>query len=155
MLLFKEKFIEQIMNGEKVQTIRLWKYRRMKPGQRSYVPGVGYIRIDSVKPIELDNLTDADAVLDGFPSADALRAELCTLYDEDTLARLTPYKIRFSVFPPSEQQRIMEEQNKKRSDEKATTNSEYVLILSATTATGQGISPLYSTSSVPLAVPQR
>ena len=68
---------------------------------------------------------------------------------------LRAFKIRFSVFPPIEQQRIMEEQNKKRSDEKATTNSEYVLILSATTATGQGISPLYSTSSVPLAVPQR
>ena len=118
MLLFKAKFIEAIKSGEKTQTIRLWKRRKMRAGQRSYIPGVGYIAITSVKPIKLDNLTDDDAVLDGFPSADALRAELYDLYDADVLARLTPFKIRFSVYPPSEQQRIMEEQDKKREDEK-------------------------------------
>jgi len=50
MLLFKKKFIEQIKRGEKSQTIRLWKFRRMKAGQRSYIMGIGYIRIDSVVP---------------------------------------------------------------------------------------------------------
>ena len=119
MLLFKQKFIEQIRNGEKTQTIRLWKYRRMKPGQRSYIPGVGYIRIDSVKPVELAQLTDADATLDGFPSADALRAELCALYGADVLAKLNPYVIKFSVYPPSEQKTITEEQDKKRADKKS------------------------------------
>ena len=114
MLLFKKKFIEQIRNGEKTQTIRLWKYRRMKQGQRSYIPGVGYIRIDSVRHVELANLTDADAIPDGFPSADALRAELRALYSAEALARLRPYIIRFSVYPPSEQQKITEEQNRKR-----------------------------------------
>ena len=118
MLLFKEKFIEQIRNGEKTQTVRLWKYRRMKVGQRSYVPGVGYIRIDSVKPIELDNLTDDDAILDGFPTADALRAELYDLYDADVLTKLIPFKIRFSVYTPSEQRAIAEERDKKLADEK-------------------------------------
>ena len=118
MLLFKKKFIEQIKSGEKTQTIRLLKYRRMKAGQRSYIPGVGYIRIESVEPVELDNLTDTDARLDGFPTANALRAELCDLYNADTLARRTPYIIRFSVYPPSEQQKITEEQNKKRTDGK-------------------------------------
>ena len=113
MLLFKKKFIEQIRSGEKTQTIRLWKYRRMKAGQRSYITGIGYIRIDSVEPVELDHLTDADAILDGFPSADALRAELDVLYPADTLAKLTPYKIRFSVYSPSEQQKIWEERHKK------------------------------------------
>ena len=114
MLLFKKKFIEQIKSGEKTQTIRLWKYRRMKPGQRSYITGVGYIRIDSVKPVELSKLTDADAIPDGFPTADALRAELRALYPADALTRLRPYIIRFSVYPPSEQQKITEEQNRKR-----------------------------------------
>ena len=114
MLLFKKKFIEQIKSGEKTQTIRLWKYCRMKAGQRSYIPSVGYICIDSIKPIELDQLTDADAMLDGFPSADALREEIGILYTADVLARRTPYIIRFSVYPPSEQQKITEEQNRKR-----------------------------------------
>ena len=118
MLLFKEKFLEQIITGEKTQTIRLWKHRRMKPGQRSYVPGVGYIAITRVERVKLDDLTDDDALLDGFSSADALRVELRTLYDEDTLARWTPYIIRFTVYPPSEQEKITAEQDKKREAEK-------------------------------------
>ena len=122
MLLFKKKYLEQIRNGEKTQTIRLWKYCRLKPGQRSYITGVGYIRIDSVEPVELANLTDTDAILDGFPTADALRAELCTLYPVDVLAKLRPYIIRFSVYSPSEQQAIMEEQNKKRADKEVRQN---------------------------------
>jgi len=113
MLLFKKKFLEPIRRGEKTQTIRLWSYRRMKEGQRSYIPGVGYIAIVSVEPVELARLTDADAKLDGFHSADALRAELCDLYGVDALARLTPYIIRFSVYPPSEQEKIKEERDKK------------------------------------------
>ena len=114
MLLFKKKFIEKIRNGEKVQTVRLWKRCMMKSGQRSYIPGVGYIRIDSVEPIELAKLTDADAVPDGFPSAEALRTELCILYSAEALKRLTAYIVRFTVYPPSEQQAIIEEQNRKR-----------------------------------------
>ena len=87
MLLFQKKFIEQIKRGEKTQTIRLWKHCRMKPGQRSYIPGIGYIAVTNVERVELDQLTDADALLDGFQTADALRAELCTLYDADILAQ--------------------------------------------------------------------
>ena len=118
MLLFKAKFIEAIKSGKKTQTIRLRRYCRMKPGQRSYIPGVGYIAITSIERVELDQLTDADAVLDGFPTADALRAELCDLYGADMLARRKLYIIRFSVYPSSEQQAIADEQNKRREAEK-------------------------------------
>ena len=113
MLLFKQKFLEAIKGGTKTQTIRLWQYRRMKAGQRSYIAGVGYIRIDSVERVELEQLTDADAIPDGFHSADALRAELCDLYGVDILARRKLYIVRFSVYPPSEQIKIQEEKNKK------------------------------------------
>ena len=113
MLLFKKKFIEQIRSGEKMQTVRLWKHRRMRAGQRSFIADVGYIRIDSVERVELVELTDDDAIPDGFPSADALRAELCTLYGADILARRKLYIIRFSVYPPNEQEKIREEKNKK------------------------------------------
>jgi hypothetical protein len=114
MLLFKKKFLEPIRRGEKTQTIRLWNCRRMKSGQRSYVPGIGYIAIDSVEPVELAMLTDEDAVLDGFPSAELLRDEISTLYTAEVRQTLTPFKICFSVYPPCEQQRMAEERQSQK-----------------------------------------
>jgi hypothetical protein len=122
MLLFKKKFLDQIRRGEKTQTIRLWNCQRMRPGQRSYVPGVGYIAIISVEPVELAGLTDADAILDGFPSADLLRKEIRTLYTTEKRKTLIPYRIRFSVYPPREQQRMLREQKKKKQQEKIQQN---------------------------------
>ena len=118
MLLFKKKFLEQIRRGEKTQTIRLWDYRQMKPGQRSYIPGVGYIAIVSVEPVELAQLTDADAVLDGFPTAELLRDEIQSLYTADALKELSPFRIRFSVYPPREQKRIAKERKKEKQRQK-------------------------------------
>lgn len=82
MLLFKRKFLDDIRSGAKTQTIRLWKHRMMRSGQRSYIPGVGYIRITSVEQVEVDSLTDADAIPDGFPTAAALKKELNSIYGE-------------------------------------------------------------------------
>ena len=73
MLLFKKKFLPAIRSGQKTQTIRLWKHRRMRPGQRSYIPGVGHIRLIAVDEVDLAQLTDADARPDGFDTADQLR----------------------------------------------------------------------------------
>jgi hypothetical protein len=87
MLLFKKKFLESIRTGDKTQTVRLWKYRRMRPGQRSYIPGAGYIRVHAVDEVELADLTDEDARLDGFESADALRAGY------------RAYRVRFAIAP--------------------------------------------------------
>jgi hypothetical protein len=76
MLLFKKKFLPAIREGEKTQSIRLWKHRMMRTGQRSYIPGAGYIRIDEVEQVQLEDLRDEDAIPDGFETADALRSEL-------------------------------------------------------------------------------
>jgi hypothetical protein len=54
MVLFKRKFLDAIRSGEKTQTIRLWKHRMMRSGQRSYIPGIGPIRITSVEQVEVD-----------------------------------------------------------------------------------------------------
>ena len=124
MLLFKKKFLEQIKRGEKTQTIRLWEYRRMKPGQRSYIPGIGYIAIVSVEPVELARLTDADALLDGFPSADLLRKEIRSLYAADVRKKLTPFRVRFSVYPPQEQQKITKERQKQKREQKLQQNGD-------------------------------
>jgi len=103
MLLFKKKFLDSIRAGEKTQTIRLWKRPLMRSGQRSYIPGVGYIRITLVEAVELPNLSDADAQPDGFPSADALREEIATLYGEQA-STYTAYRVLFHVLPPEEQE---------------------------------------------------
>ena len=97
MLLFKKKFLEAIRTGEKTQTVRLWKYRRMRPGQRSYIPGAGYIRVHAVDEVELPDLTDEDARLDGFDSGDALRAEIAALYPGQLAGGYRAYRVRFAI----------------------------------------------------------
>jgi hypothetical protein len=99
MLLFKKKFMDAIRAGEKTQTVRLWKYRRMRPGQRSYIPGAGYIRVQAVDEVALADLTDEDARLDGCESADALRTEIAALYPKELAAGYRAYRVRFVMAP--------------------------------------------------------
>ena len=105
MLLFKKRFLPAIREGRKTQTIRLWKWRRMRPGQRSYIPGVGYIRVRAVDEVRLEDLTDADAQPDGFETADALRAEIARLYPEQLADGHRAYRIVFNVLGPEEQKK--------------------------------------------------
>lgn len=97
MLLFKKKFLPAIRAGEKTQTIRLWKHRMMRTGQRSYIPGAGYVTIDLVEQVNLADLTDSDAVPDGFPTADALRAELAALYGDKIAAGYKAFRVVFHL----------------------------------------------------------
>lgn len=99
MLLFKKKFLPAIRSGQKTQTIRVWKHRRMRPGQRSYIPGAGYIRVKSVQQISLDQLTDDDARPDGFDTAEQLRAEVLRLYPQQLAAGHRAYRIVFELLP--------------------------------------------------------
>lgn len=108
MLLFKKKFLDAIRRGEKTQTVRLWKFSRMKGGQRSYIPGVGYIRIMAVDAVRLDELTDTDAVLDGFASADLLRREIEQLYPDQLAAGYQAFRIRFRLAPEEQKKTTRE-----------------------------------------------
>ncbi|RMG02227.1 MAG: ASCH domain-containing protein [Planctomycetota bacterium] len=114
MLLFKKRFLELIRQGKKTQTIRLWKHRRMRAGQRSYIPGVGYIRIDAVDQVSPAELTDEDAHRDGFDSVDKLRAEIERLYPGEAAAGRGVYRVRFTVLPPDEQQRLREQRQRRK-----------------------------------------
>lgn len=105
MLLFKKKFLPAIRAGEKTQTIRLWKWRMMRAGQRSYIPGVGYIRIDSVEQVQLAELTDADAVPDGFPTAEALREELRQIYGKKLQQGYGLFRVVFRIDEDQEKRR--------------------------------------------------
>ncbi len=97
MLLFKKRFLPAILSGRKTQTIRLWKHRRMRSGQRSYIPGVGRIHVEAVEEIKLTDLTDEDAQADGFDSADALRTELLRIYPDELNAGFQAYRVRFCI----------------------------------------------------------
>jgi hypothetical protein len=99
MLLFKKRFLPAIRSGQKTQTIRLWQHRRMRAGQRSYIPGAGYIRVTAVEEVRLDDLTDEDARPDGFETADLLRAEISLLYPEQLAAGHRAYRIVFELRP--------------------------------------------------------
>jgi len=114
MLLFKKRFIEAIRNGEKTQTIRVWKYCRMRAGQRSYIPGVGYIKIHAIDIVELDDLTEEDAAKDGFTSAEELCSEVRKFYAESLQQGHAVYRICFQVLPDEEQERIKAEKKAKK-----------------------------------------
>ena len=107
MLLFKKRFLAAIRAGEKTQTVRLWKFARMRAGQRSYIPGAGYIRVTAVDEVQLGALTDDDARLDGFPSAVELRSEIETLYPQQLADPQRVYRVRFHLLPPEEQHKIV------------------------------------------------
>jgi hypothetical protein len=113
MLLFKKKFLDDIRCGRKTQTIRVWKVRHMRSGQLSYIPGVGYIRIDAVDKVALHELTDEDALPDGFSSATELRQEIQRLYNEQQLNDHQVFRIRFHVLPADEQRRLKEERRQR------------------------------------------
>jgi hypothetical protein len=100
MLLFKKKYLDAIRAGSKTQTIRLWRHCRFRSGQRSYIPGIGYIRIKDVRPVALDELTDDDARPDGFASIAELRAEIERLYARELAEGYKAYRVLFEVLPP-------------------------------------------------------
>lgn len=97
MLLFKKKFLPAIREGSKTQTIRLWKHRMMRGGQRSFIPGIGAIRIDRVEQVAIDDLTDEDAIPDGFATAGDLRDELTTIYGEKLAEGYQAYRVVFHL----------------------------------------------------------
>jgi hypothetical protein len=103
MLLFKKKFLPAIRAGQKTQTIRIWKYQRMRAGQRSYIPGAGYIRLTKVEEVRLEELSDADAQPDGFETAEQLREEIARLYPGQLGQDHRAYRIVFHLLPPEEQ----------------------------------------------------
>jgi hypothetical protein len=53
-------------------------------------------------PAAADAPLAADALPDGFPSADALRAEIAALYPNELAAGHRAYRVRFRLLPPEQ-----------------------------------------------------
>src|SRR4051812_4479977 len=81
-LLFKKRFVEAIRAGEKTTTIRRWPTCRLNAGERVFSQGIGYLIVESAKPIDLKRLRRTDARADGFETLAELREALHAFYPE-------------------------------------------------------------------------
>ena len=69
----------------------------MRAGQRVYSPGLGWLTIDGVEPVELEALVDADARADGFDTASGLRDVLLALYPHHAADGKRWFRVSFQV----------------------------------------------------------
>jgi hypothetical protein len=95
-LFFKRHLQEAIRSGAKRTTIRRWARPMMQAGQRAYAPGLGWLAIESVEPLELDRLSDDDARADGVPSAVELRDLLYSLYPDHAEDGKSWFRVAFT-----------------------------------------------------------
>ena len=98
-LFFKKPLQVAISEGRKHTTIRRWPAARpgLRAGQRVFSPGLGWLAIDAVEPVDLESLADDDAVADGFDTAAALRHVLLSLYPGHADDGKDWFRVRFSV----------------------------------------------------------
>jgi hypothetical protein len=99
MLLMKREFFEDVRSGAKTTTLRYWRWCRTPAESVHTVPGLGKVRIDSARPVELAELTDEDAQADGFQDLAALRAALRKLYPSRKRRGRQLYLIHFTYVP--------------------------------------------------------
>jgi hypothetical protein len=96
MLLLKRHLVELVRAGKKRQTIRLWSRPLLRPGQISYTPGLGKMLITAVDQLtSLSDLTEADAIADGFDNLKSLMAEIRRIYGATIPKNRNVYRIQF------------------------------------------------------------
>jgi hypothetical protein len=96
MLLLKRHLVALVRAGKKRQTIRLWSRPLLRPGQISYTPGLGKMLITHVDQLAgLKDLTEADAIADGFTDLKSLMAEIRRIYGAAIPKNRNVYRIRF------------------------------------------------------------
>jgi len=95
MLLLKKHLVELVRAGKKTQTLRLWSHPIVRPGQISFTPGLGKMKIITVEEVPgFESLTEVDAVADGFATRAALLEELQRCYPEIPAGKKL-YRVRF------------------------------------------------------------
>jgi hypothetical protein len=98
-LFFKKPLQLAIREGRKRTTIRRWRAARpgLHAGQRVFSPGLGWLNIDAVEPVDIDRLGDDDARADGFDTSAGLRRVLLDLYPDHSADGKAWFRVRFSV----------------------------------------------------------
>jgi hypothetical protein len=87
-VLFEIRFRDAVQDGTVTITFRRWKRCQAIAGHR-YRTAVGMIEVEAVDVVDAAKITNADAKRSGYPSADAVRADLRGTDD------LPVYRIRF------------------------------------------------------------
>jgi hypothetical protein len=98
-LFFKKPLQVAIREGRKRTTIRRWPAARpgLRAGQRVFSPGLGWLNIDAVEPVEIERLGADDARADGFETSAGLRQVLLELYPDHSADGKAWFRVRFSV----------------------------------------------------------
>lgn len=99
MLLMKKIFFEAIRKGTKTTTLRYWQRPQVRAQSNTLIPGLGYVRIEAVRPVSLEELTERDAQADGFATLADLHAALGELYSSDSRTGRTLYHVHFTYLP--------------------------------------------------------
>lgn len=101
LLFFKKPLQAAIREGRKRTTIRRWGRPPVRAGVRSFAPGVGWLAIESVHPVEFADLTDADASADGFETVAGLSHLLHELYPDHATDGKQWFLVRFHLDTPT------------------------------------------------------
>jgi hypothetical protein len=96
LLAFKGKFRPLIKEGKKTQTLRLWKRCPFQPGAVVLSPKLGKVRINSVEKTLLSELSQDDAVQEGFEEIEQLVKSIKEIYSLKRIANVECFKIRFT-----------------------------------------------------------
>ena len=89
-MLFEARFWPLIADGSVTVTFRRWKRRQVVAGN-VYRTAAGRLFVDAVDVVDVSEIADADAVASGYPSAEAVIADLRGTPD------LPIYRVRFHV----------------------------------------------------------
>jgi hypothetical protein len=87
-VLFEQRFREPVADGSVTVTFRRWKKNQVKAGNRYRTP-IGMIEVDAVDIVDESAIAGEDLGRAGYPSADALIADLRGTPD------LAIYRVRF------------------------------------------------------------
>lgn len=84
MIIFKTKYLELIKNGQKKSTIRFWK-RKNSYKENDVVFASNYkekikIKIMKIYNKHVENLTQEEAIMDGFDSVNSLHRAIFNIY---------------------------------------------------------------------------
>ncbi len=74
-MLYEARFRDGVQRGAVTVTFRRWKRLQVTPGKR-YRTAVGMLEVESVDVIPASKITNADAKRSGYPSAEAVIADL-------------------------------------------------------------------------------
>lgn len=105
-LFFKKEFQEAIRANRKKTTIRRWSRPMVQVGQKAFAPGVGWLAIEAVEVVRLDDLDDADANADGFRTASDMKRLLMELYPLHATDQKQWFRVRFHLAELQEQRPV-------------------------------------------------